>query len=89
MSPTERENALAEFQKQFQEVELTWYSSETDFTTEWNRLLSIFQPYAHACYRTEGASLDSRLYSPFDLQQSLYHRIMYRVRESSTHPVPD
>jgi hypothetical protein len=83
MSGTERENALAELQKQLQEVELIWYSSETDFTTEWNRLLSIFQPYAHACYRTEGASLDSRTYSLFDPQKSLYHRIMYRVQKSS------
>lgn len=86
MSSDEREGALAEIQKQFQEVELTWYSSETDFTTEWNRLLSIFQPYAHACYRTEGTSLDTGLYSPFDLQESLYHRIMYQVQESPTRP---
>ncbi len=87
MSSDELEDALAELLKQFQEIELIWYASDTDCTTEWNRLLSIFQPYAHACYRAEGALLDSRLYFPFDLQQSLYHRIMYRVRESPTHPV--
>ncbi|MHC1753732.1 hypothetical protein [Humidesulfovibrio sp.] len=87
MSSEEREGALAKLQKQFQEVELAWYPSETDYTTEWNRLLSIFQPYAHACYRAEGTLLDSRLYFPVDLQKSLYHRIIYRVRESSTHPV--
>jgi len=33
MSSDEREGALAETQKQFQEVGLTWYSSETDCLT--------------------------------------------------------
>lgn len=78
----ERENAIADIQKRLPEVELTWHATETDCTTEWNRLLSLFQPYAHACRVAEIGEdplVDTGLYYPFDLSRSLYHRIMFRV----------
>ena len=87
MSATERETALAELQKQFPEIELAWHTTESNCITAWNRLLSLFQPYAHACSIAEtgaDALLDTVIYYPFDLTKSLYHRIMFRV---PAHPI--
>lgn len=82
MSTAERDGVVAEIQIQLGKLELNWYRSETDCTTEWNRLLSLFQPYAHS-YRVAEAGADilndNGIYYPFDLSASLYHRIMFRV----------
>lgn len=83
MNGTERENAFRELQKNLSEVELTWHPTETDCTTEWNRLLSFLQPYAHAreTAGVDGDVLpDKRLYYPSNLSTSLYYRIMFRMQ---------
>lgn len=89
MSPKEREDALAELKNRLQEVDLTWHSTQADCITEWNRLLSIFQPYAHV-WNSAGTSKDAlpdkRTYYPFDPSTSLYHRIMYRMHGNLMRP---
>lgn len=92
MSTAERDGVVAEIQSQLGKLELSWYRSETDCTTEWNRMLSLFQPYAHS-YRVAEAGADilndNGIYYPFDLSASLYHRIMFRVPQRLAPAVRD
>jgi len=78
----EREAALEKLQNQFSNVELAWHTTETTCTTEWNRLLSVYQLYVHA-YKIaetgEDALPNSCIYYPSNLAGSLYHKIMFRV----------
>lgn len=86
MSIEEIETALARIDSQLQRFRLTWHATETDCTTEWNRLLSLFQPYSHALElkeTNEDVSPDRRIYDPFNLSNSLYHRIMFQMSEHS------
>jgi hypothetical protein len=85
LSAGDRDGAMTELRGKLSEIELAWHTTETDCTTEWNRVLSLFQPYAHAYTLTDGDSdalPGPKVYYPFDLSQSLYHRIMFR----SQHP---
>jgi hypothetical protein len=84
LSADDRDKAVAEIQRAMSSVELSWHRSESECITEWNRLLSLFQPYAHA-YRviSDGVETlsDRGIYYPFDVSKSLYHRNMFRMPE--------
>lgn len=62
-------------------VEDRWHRSFTDFVTEWNRLLSILQPYAHANNVLENgiSHLSSGHYSISD-PSDRYVQILLRAR---------
>jgi len=82
MSVADRNRTIAEIKETMTEIALAWRQSESECITEWNRLLSIFQPYAHAYSVSEvGRDIlsDSGIYYPFDISASLYHRIMFRI----------
>ncbi len=87
MSAEERDRSISEIQRAMSEIELSWHRSESECIMEWNRLLSFFQPYAHA-YRVlnDGVETlcDKAVYYPFDVSKSLYHRIMFRIPENLT-----
>lgn len=92
MSAMDRESALADLRDKLSQVEFAWHEAKIDCTTEWNRLLSLFQPYAHASVVAksgEDALPGPSLYYPFDLSQSSYHRIMFRVPEHPTRLASD
>ncbi len=82
MSVADRDKAIADLQNATAEIELTWRKSDSQCITEWNRILSLFQPYAHARHAVDAGFeiLSTRhVYYPFDVSQSLYHRIMFRI----------
>lgn len=87
MSLADRDRSIAEIQKAMSEIELNWRRSESECITEWNRLLSLFQPYAHA-YHVINYGIDilfkKGIYYNFDVSKSSYHRIMFRVPDHST-----
>lgn len=86
LSVAERDNVMAAIVRELNRIELAWHATETDCITEWNRLLSAFQPYAHATIiASHGADAlaATRVYWPFDVSNSLYHRIMFRVNPVS------
>ena len=86
LSQDERESFAASIKEQLAEIELAWYPAETECTTQWNRLLSVFQPYAHAMVvasEGEDALAEGRVYWPFDASKSLYHRIMFRINPAT------
>jgi hypothetical protein len=59
-----------------------WYASITDIVTAWNRLLSAFQPYAHAqAAVTSGGDWlsGSQQYYPSDLAKNPYLMMKYRL----------
>lgn len=90
MSITDRDRSVSEIQKAMSAIELIWRRSESECITEWNRLLSLFQPYAHACRIINDGSetLSNKIiYYPFDISDSLYHRIMFRMPEHLTPPM--
>jgi hypothetical protein len=86
LSAAERDSAITSIRGQLEQVEFAWHLTETDCITAWNRLLSVFQPYAHAMMVTsqgEDALATTRIYWPFDMSKSLYHHIMFRVNPAS------
>lgn len=82
MSAADRDRSIAEIQRSMSEIELNWCRSESECITEWNRLLSLFQPYARAyCIISDGEGVlyDKEIYYPFDVSKSMYHRIRFRM----------
>ena len=82
MSIADRDRSIIEVQKAMSEIELNWRQSESECITEWNRLLSLLQPYTSA-YNAIDCMIDNlfdkAIYYPVDISKSLYHRIMFRV----------
>lgn len=88
ISKSDLENILTDIQRQMLEVELIWHKDESECVTEFNRLLSIYQPYAHAFIMSTNfanTSSDTKIYYPFNPSKSLYQSIMFRLR---THHMP-
>lgn len=60
-----------------------WHGTFSDCLTSWNRLLSQFQPYAHAVKTIASGEdwlAENRHYYPFDPKEQEYLTMMYRVR---------
>ncbi len=75
MSETEREAAIAMLFDELKCLSETWHESISDFTTAWSRLISLFQPYAHArnIVATGGDWLVlDRVYFPYDPKTEHY-----------------
>ena len=75
---TETRNAVA---KELDVLEDRWHSSITNIVTAWNRLLSQFQPYAHASYVVASGEhwlTDVKVYFPFDPSTHEYLLMKYR-----------
>jgi len=92
MSAVECEKILMEITKEIQKIGQKWHASLTDLTTELNRLLSLIQPYAHACNITESNKFtrpDSRAFYPPELLNYPYYGIMYRLQKHSMSVIPN
>ncbi|OCI99145.1 hypothetical protein A6U85_31865 [Agrobacterium sp. 13-626] len=84
MSAEERNLTLEELRSQMAAVDLLWHENDTDCTSEWNRLMSLFQPYAGASVAGGSGNAvlpETQVYYPFDPSQSLYHRIQFRISD--------
>jgi len=84
MNEVERTKAVTEIGLQMFALEDEWHASFTDMLTGWNRLLSQFQPYAHAI-SVSGTMVDwlcevEKTYRPFDQTQQPYLMMKYRVQ---------
>jgi hypothetical protein len=63
-------------------LEHHWHGSFTDILTDWNRLLSRFQPYAHATFIAQNGGdwlPETKTYLPFEPSQNEYIMTMYRA----------
>jgi len=86
MSVADRENAVEDVRRQLGRLETVWHEAVEDCVSEWNRLLSILQPYAHAAAIASSGGdplIKVVTYWPFDASKSLYHRIMFHVHPES------
>jgi len=81
MNNIERDAELANLQHKLEVLNSTWYASLTDCASSWNRLLSQFQPYAHAqkvIGMPEDWLLEDKYYAP-DIVNEHYITMMYQM----------
>jgi hypothetical protein len=77
-----RDNALQAVRAEVQSLELHWHQSVTDILTSWYRLVSRFQPYAHATsvvVHDEDWLPMGRVYFLFEPSQNKYLLMMYNM----------
>lgn len=77
-----RKAAMTSIRAEADTLEHHWHGSFTDILTAWYRLVSRFQPYAHAfSVLTNGEDWlpEGRNYWPFDPSQNRYLVMMYNV----------
>jgi hypothetical protein len=82
LDATGQSNAMNLIIGKLKALEENWYASITDIVTAWNRLLSAFQPYAHAqaAISSGGDWLGgSQQYLPFDPVSNQYVMMKYRL----------
>jgi hypothetical protein len=82
MSGAERVKAMDGIRAELRVLGYRWYNSVTEIVTEWNRLLSRFQPYARAsrtALSNEDWLTEIESYLPFDLSNDQYLALKYRV----------
>ncbi|HWK44969.1 MAG TPA: hypothetical protein VNT30_09625 [Stellaceae bacterium] len=75
-----RSNAIRHTQDKLNAIDNAWYGEVTELISEWNRILSEFQPYAHASevLRAGGDWLmEGKNYLPFDPQAQRYVVLRY------------
>jgi len=75
-----RIHALTAIVARLNTIEDAWHKSETDIKSVWFRLLSLFQPYAHAMSlvgQTEDWLPEKRAYYPPDVANSEYLKLRY------------
>ena len=79
MDDPERKVVIDSIHQQLIFLDKQWYASISDCITSWNRLLSQFQPYAHAAQAIFANNdwLADRPYYLFDLQGQNYLKMMY------------
>jgi hypothetical protein len=83
LDETQRGEAMAGITRELAVVDDDWHASLSDCLTVWNRLLSRFQPYAHAASAVSSGAdwlAEGRQYYVFDPQTEHYLTMMYRVR---------
>ncbi|MDE2284694.1 MAG: hypothetical protein KGK33_08790 [Hyphomicrobiales bacterium] len=74
--------AMNSIRVELQTLEHRWHASFVDILTCWNRLLSKFQPYAHATFianTSEDWLPEIRTYFAFDPSANAYMNVMYRT----------
>lgn len=72
---------MASLRSQLQSIEDHWHVSITDVITEWNRVLSMFQPFGHAqSAKTTGQDwlIPNFEYWPFDFSKRESQYILAR-----------
>jgi len=77
-----RNRAMDFIRGELQELDDSWHASVSDITTTWNRLLSQFEPYAHAgrAMKTGDDWLtENREYWPFDQSKEEYVMMKFGV----------
>jgi hypothetical protein len=82
MDESGRNDAMQAIRNEISTLEHTWYASQTDIIASWSRLLSRFQPYAHAATVVQQGGdrlAETRTYFPFDPSLNAYMMSMYRV----------
>jgi hypothetical protein len=82
MDEAARNQTMEAIRVQLGTLEHHWHGSFTDILTEWNRLLSRFQPYAHAAFIAQNGGdwlPETRTYLPFEPSQNDYIMSMYRA----------
>ena len=82
MDEPSRNNAMQNIRDEILTLEHIWHASHSDIITGWNRLLSRFQPFAHAAtVAINGGDwlAETRAYLPFEPTQNSYLLSMYRV----------
>lgn len=83
MTEHERDEALSQLTDTLHVVDNTWHASLSDCITYWNRLLSQFQPYAHAAQIArleESWLMEGKHYLPYEPKNELYLPMMFHVR---------
>jgi hypothetical protein len=82
MNEVERVKMMDKIRDELRVLDDRWHNSMTEIVTEWNRLLSQFQPYARAS-RTASSNEDwftqIETYLPFDPSNSQYLTLKYRA----------
>jgi hypothetical protein len=77
-----RQTAMEGVQNELQLLDERWHASISSIVTEWNRLLSQLQPYAHASHTLingEDWLLEGKTYLPFDPSTNEYFMMKYRL----------
>jgi hypothetical protein len=75
MTEDERTKVMDSIRSELRDLEYRWYSSVTDIITAWNRLLSRFQPYAHASLVVNSGEewlTEEKTYFPFEPSKNEY-----------------
>jgi hypothetical protein len=82
MDEAERQHVRGRISAELSGLDDGWHSSFSDIISSWNRLLSRFQPYAHASFvatTPEDWFSKNRTYWPFDQTQNRYLMMKYSV----------
>lgn len=83
LDETQRGEAMAGIARQLAIIDDEWHASFSDCLTAWNRLLSRFQPYAHAASAAASGTdwlAEGRHYYFYEPRNERYLAIMYRIR---------
>jgi hypothetical protein len=83
MDEAERQTMLSVIRQELSTVDVMWHATDVDCYSEWYRLLSRLQPFAHAVSRQKDRddALAEQVYYPFDPSKSLYHRIQFHMSD--------
>ena len=82
MDEASRNQEMQTIRDQIAILEAHWHQSFTDILTAWNRLLSRFQPYAHATFVAQNGDdwlPEIRTYMPFEPSKNEYIMMMFRA----------
>ncbi len=83
LTEAERDAMLNSLRDELRTLGNSWHSSFTDCITSWNRILSKFQPYAHASQAIllgEDWLMENKNYMPFEPQCERYLLMMFNMR---------
>ena len=83
LDETERQALLLRWTNELSMLDTRWFASHTDMISSWNRLLSCFQPVAHALTvedTAEGWLNERATFLPFDGVVKDFVSLRYRMR---------
>jgi hypothetical protein len=83
LDETQRGEAMTRIARELAIIDDEWHASFSDCLTAWNRLLSRFQPYAHAASAVASGTdwlAEGRHYYFYEPRNERYLTMMYRVR---------
>lgn len=82
MKDINRTKTINDIREELQTLDDKWYASATDILTAWNRLVSRFQPYAHASQVVASGEdwlNEANPYLPFDPSKNEYLMMKYKL----------